>query len=87
MYEKIDDDGRIVKCRKNHQCEWCGILIQKGENAVIRTYLFDGDFNSAHQHPECYEAMKESFRLRLVDSDGSFNGCEQKRGALIGEDF
>uniref|UniRef100_A0A6M3K8A4 PARP-type domain-containing protein n=1 Tax=viral metagenome TaxID=1070528 RepID=A0A6M3K8A4_9ZZZZ len=86
MYENIDDNGRIVKCRKKQQCEWCGIIIQKEEKAIIRVYKFEGDFNSSYQHPECYEAMRESFKQNLVDSDGSFNSCEQSRGALIGDD-
>lgn len=80
MYENIDDSGRIVKCRKKHSCEWCGISIQKGENAVSRTYKFDGDFTSSHMHPECFKALNDS----LPDMwDGSFNAYEQQRGKTI----
>ncbi len=86
MYENINDNGKIVKCRKDHQCEWCGIIIQKGGKAVIRIYKFDGDFNSSHQHLECYEAMVESFSLGLAEFDGSFEECGQNQGALIGDD-
>lgn len=57
-YENIDD-GRKVRVRKDCNCEWCGESIKKGEIAIKRTYKFEGGFNDARQHPECYEAMQQ----------------------------
>ena len=85
MYENIDDNGRIVTCRKPHRCEWCDGLIAINEKAVVRKYKFGGDFNSSHMHPECYKAMERSFSKGLAEFDGSF-WPEQGRGKEIGED-
>ena len=80
MYENIDDNGRIVKCRKKHDCEWCGITIQKGERAVTRVYKFGGDLQCSRMHPECFDALNRS----LSDMwDGSFEAYEQLRGKVI----
>jgi hypothetical protein len=80
-YEAIDDTGRIVKLKKRFQCEWCGEWLIVGERAVTRSYKFDGGFNSARMHPECFEAMKKS--LPAVSDDG-FETGNQSRGCLIG---
>jgi hypothetical protein len=85
-YENIDDTGRIVRCRKNHRCEWCNTLIRKGDNAVVRKYKSDGEFISAHQHLECFEALKKS----IVNGEcgfyeNSFYPGEAKKGKTIRE--
>ncbi len=49
--------SKEVKCRKPHQCSWCGATIEKGETAQYRAYIFHGDFTWGWEHPECYEAM------------------------------
>ncbi len=56
-----------VTTRKKHCCEWCGQAIEKGEKAQYRAYVFDGDFNSAWQHPDCFEAMCESDTFYLAE--------------------
>lgn len=50
----------ITATRKVHMCEWCSNPIPKGEKAEYRAYIFEGDFNSSYQHPECFEAMENS---------------------------
>lgn len=70
MYEAIDDDGRVVTLRKPRNCEWCGQQIAVGEKAVHRTYRWDGDFNNARQHPECFAAMKAYFAHTDWSEDG-----------------
>jgi len=80
MYENIDDNGREVCCRHMYDCEWCGEPINKGEIGIVRVYKYDGDFNSSHMHPECFDALKRSLPEMW---DGSFNAYEQDRGQLI----
>lgn len=53
----IELKTRRVKCRKPHQCDWCGERIHVGELADYRVYIFCGDFTTGHQHPECHDAM------------------------------
>lgn len=65
MYTNIDDSGRNVKLRKPRGCQWCGGRMAKGEVAVRRVYCWDGDFNDARMHPECYAAMERSAALSL----------------------
>lgn len=49
-----------VTTRKRHMCEWCAITIDAGQPAHYRSYVFDGEFNYGHMHPECHAAMLES---------------------------
>lgn len=65
-YEEIKNK-EVKKTRKPHQCEWCAETIESGSTARHRTYVFDGDFNSAYMHPECVEAMHEMPNDILMD--------------------
>lgn len=38
-YQKIFDNGHVVKLRKRRQCEWCNEWIEKGELAVVRVCI------------------------------------------------
>lgn len=58
MYRELKT--KQVICGKPHPCEWCGEKITRGETAISRAYLWEGEFNSAWQHPECFKAMEES---------------------------
>ena len=49
-----------VTTRKPHYCEWCAETIPSGDRAQYRAYVFDGEFCSGWQHPECFEAMEKS---------------------------
>lgn len=49
-----------IKCRCAHPCEWCNEWVQKGEEAIYRSYVWEGEFNSAWQHLECFDAMEKS---------------------------
>lgn len=44
------------KAAKPHRCVWCGEPINKGETYSYQAGLFDGEFQSNHYHPECWEA-------------------------------
>ena len=50
---------KAVKVRKPRNCAWCGQHINAGEMAQYRAYVFDGDFQSDHMHPECNQAMHD----------------------------
>lgn len=58
MYDEISN--KEVRCRKSHECAWCGEAIDAGSKAQSRSYRFDGDFVSDWMHPECYAAMRDS---------------------------
>jgi hypothetical protein len=82
MYEDIDDSGREVTVRKDHECEWCDEWIEKGERSVIRKYKMDGAYHSARMHPECRQALQGSVR----DNGGFdvyFRPGAQKRGQKL----
>ena len=72
--------NKTVITRKKHRCGWCGELINISDQAQYRAYVFDGDFISEWQHPECHAAMKESDPL--VSADGWEEG-ENERGIKI----
>ena len=55
VYKEIR--SKAVKVRKNHVCAWCAELINPGESAQYRAYVFDGDFQTDWMHPECADAM------------------------------
>jgi hypothetical protein len=77
-----DLQNKPVKTRKNHWCEWCGERIDSGQQAQYRAYVFDGDFISSWQHPECFAAMNVSDRMELAEG-WEFGGFE--RGKQAGE--
>jgi hypothetical protein len=56
MFEHIDQT-LVKKAQRPHRCEWCGERIQKGSSYTKRVYKFEGDFNHACQHNECFRAM------------------------------
>ena len=76
-YEAIDDDGRVVRCRKTTDCEWCNEPIAAGTMAVVRVYNFDGAFNSARMHQECFAAAKA---WHAGNPDGDWDAGEFGRG-------
>jgi hypothetical protein len=78
-----DLTNKTVKCRKEHKCEWCAEKILSNESALYRTYLFDGEFNSEHFHPECYEALQNSD----LGYDNVFYPMTQKRGEVYDENL
>ncbi len=76
-YEPIS--SKNVKVRKEHQCEWCGEPINKGDEAHYRAYRFEGDFNSSYSHPECRDAMND---VPIWDENDSFTLGQFKRGTF-----
>ena len=73
-------DGELrsnqVRCRKDHRCDWCGEIINKGDLAQSRAGIHFGEFYSGHQHPECHKAMF----VGDLDGENGYGLYEQKRG-------
>jgi hypothetical protein len=49
--------NKAVVTRKATGCAWCAERINAGEKAQSRSYVFEGEMQSDHMHPECYDAM------------------------------
>jgi hypothetical protein len=70
-----------VKCRKSHQCTWCGEIIEAGKTAHYRSGLHEGYFFSEHWHLECWAAMMNSD----IGYDDEFYPMDQQRGKTYDE--
>ena len=55
-------EPKTVIAAKQHQCTWCGQLIEKGESHSTWKSVDDTWFTS-RMHPECEEALDEDVRL------------------------
>jgi len=75
-----DLSTKSVICRKPHVCEWCGEKINLSEPAISRAYVWEGEFNSSWQHPECHTAMNNS-----PESLEGFELGDQCRGLTMSE--
>lgn len=76
----VELTNKIVKCRKEHACDWCGEPIRIGEQARYRTGIFEDHFYSGHQHFECYNGM-----IRSDFYDDGYEPMEQLRGKTLEE--
>lgn len=59
MSDYVELKTKEVTVRKRRQCEWCGEVIEVGERAWYRVYVYDG-FATGYQHPECFDAMSNA---------------------------
>ena len=73
---------KLVVCRKNHYCSWCGETIEVGEEVMYRAYIFDGDFHASYEHKECLVAIIESNEDL---ADFGYEECQQQRGKTYAE--
>ena len=69
-----------VKTKKRHRCEWCNEWIEAGTEANYRSYVFNGDFNHGHMHPECNDAMNSG--KADIDPDEGWMPGDFKRGSV-----
>ena len=46
-------ESRTRTARKRHQCDYCGEIIEKGEEYDYQKNIFDGAFYEWHAHPAC----------------------------------
>jgi len=78
--------NKVVTCRKEHRCEWCPDVVEKGTKAHYRAGVFDGDFYSGHLHPECYTAIENSSdEAHEWMRDSGFMPHDQLRGKTYDE--
>jgi len=47
--------AKLVKCRKEHQCSYCGATIRKGDFAVYEKGFMDGRPVGVHDCLDCAE--------------------------------
>jgi hypothetical protein len=73
-------EAKVIRTRKAHRCIWCGEDIAKGDECVVATGLFDGEFYCNRFHPECDGAALE-YHLQNGYDDG-FDPHSYKRGSL-----
>lgn len=60
-------DSHEVKCRKSHECAWCGKFIEKGSKAISRSYIWESGPQTDWMHHECNDAMHTAPRDVLND--------------------
>lgn len=51
MYQSLTN--KDIFARKEHQCDWCGQKIEKGEKYNYQTFIFDGKFCNWYSHLPC----------------------------------
>ena len=73
--------NKTVTCRKPHRCSWCGEPIKTGDKAVSRACIFESDFQSSYEHPECIDAMNNSD----IDYDEGYEFMAYIRGKTMYE--
>lgn len=71
-------DTEITKTRKRHRCVWCGTHIEIGQPAHSSAWIWEGNFQQGHFHPECWSALSRS----EDDGEGWIEG-EQPRGVAV----
>lgn len=86
MYTELK--SKFVKCRKDHQCEWCGEPIGRGSRAHYRAYVWEDGFQTGYMHPECHEGMLASDSSLLEDgwATGDMQRGRTAQFSLYGED-
>ena len=72
----MQNERHVKACRKPHNCEWCGEIINIGEPAIRVAGVWDGDFGSYYLHHECYEPLQNECER----GDGYFDAYEGERG-------
>ena len=75
MYVELQN--KTVKTKVPHRCMWCAERIDKGNFAVYRVYVYEGEFDNDWMHPECATAMRD---LSAGDSNFTFQPGEFIRG-------
>jgi hypothetical protein len=71
-------DFTVNKTRKAHRCIWCGMAIEVGQAAHSSAWIYEGDFQHGHFHPECWVALSRSDYVEEGWAEG-----EQPRGVAL----
>lgn len=56
----------VVKARKDHICDWCGMVIPKGDKYSYAVYKYD-DIYSWKSHLKCMKLVKQ---LKMEGDEG-----------------
>ena len=72
MYENLGTT--IRKARKNHKCDWCEKVIQKGEQYEYQKFVYDGDMCDWKAHLACSRVASAIYDY--VDPDEGMTGDE-----------
>ena len=78
----IELECKEVKVRRSMRCTWCPDMINIGDKAHVRSYVYDGDVHYEKMHPECYKAMLEFFKTSKYKDDLEFEEFQFKRGTI-----
>ncbi len=78
---------KVVKARKEHTCLWCKEAIEKGENYVYVSMLYEGEFQVEKSHEDCekaknahYNEMYKQFGPEFDTDPGPFKrGTAEKK--------
>jgi len=54
---------KITKVRKNHLCQGCGKVIEKGEKVQVSTYADDGSIYSFYECDACAKFYERRCKL------------------------
>jgi hypothetical protein len=72
-------EGKTVKVRKPHRCEWCGEKIDVGSLVYHYRGRFDDSWQNWYMHPECERACTAD-----RDNLDGFSPYENERPHLNG---
>ena len=68
---------RMIKsCRKACRCLQCNRIIEVGQPKATLSGVYEGDFYSCDEHPECYAAAEEYGSAPTWTSDARPMLCE-----------
>ena len=74
-------ESSIKKARKSHRCDYCGEIIEKGEEYDYQKNIFDGTFYEWHTHLACSHVASAIWDYVDPDdgmSDQDFmDGCQE----------
>ncbi|MDB0600304.1 hypothetical protein PL373_13270 [Tenacibaculum maritimum] len=62
------------KARKEHQCNFCGGIIEKGEVYQSQTNVYEGDIYTWKSHTTCQQIVRELNMFEEADDNGVCDG-------------
>lgn len=79
MYDHLKTE--IRKSRKPHKCDWCGAVIEKGEQYEYQKFVFDGKMFDWKAHLACSRVASAIWDYVEQDegmsSDEFMDGCQE----------
>jgi hypothetical protein len=75
--------GKTIKARSPHRCDWCGQRINVGEQCYNYRGMFEGEWQNWYMHPECENDYCATDEPEFMPYDNE--RPTQARAALAGE--